>query len=177
VDQGTGQAVRAQFGVRADVAGKTGTTQKNTDGWFILMHPRLVAGSWVGFNDSRITMRSNYWGEGRHNALLVVGDFFQQAFAARLIDGGVEFPFERPQDSIWEPFFDAAKDWLGGIFKDWLFGEGAKPPRRNLQDQATRSEPTQPERREPERQLTKEQLLELLREKQEQRRLENRQWE
>src|SRR5438132_6890002 len=72
VDQGTGQAVRSQFGVRADVAGKTGTTQNNTDGWFILMHPRLVAGSWVGFNDSRVTMRSNYWGEGAHNALLVV---------------------------------------------------------------------------------------------------------
>jgi penicillin-binding protein 1A len=177
VDQGTGQAVRAQFGVRADVAGKTGTTQKNTDGWFILMHPRLVAGSWVGFNDSRVTMRSNYWGEGKHNALLVVGDFFQQTLAARLIDGGTEFPFARPQDSIWEPFFDAAKDWLGGIFKDWLFGESAKPPRRNLQDQAARPEPTPREPREPERPLTKEQLLELLREKQERRRQENRQWE
>jgi penicillin-binding protein 1A len=169
--------VRAQFGVRADVAGKTGTTQKNTDGWFILMHPRLVAGSWVGFNDSRVTMRSNYWGEGKHNALLVVGDFFQQTLAARLIDGGTEFPFARPQDSIWEPFFDAAKDWLGGIFKDWLFGESAKPPRRNLQDQAARPEPTPREPREPERPLTKEQLLELLREKQERRRQENRQWE
>ena len=177
VDQGTGQAVRAQFGVRADVAGKTGTTQKNTDGWFVLMHPRLVAGSWVGFNDSRVTMRSNYWGEGRHNALLVVGDFFQQALALRLIDGGAEFPFERPQDSIWEPFFDAAKDWLGGIFKDWLFGESARPPRRNLQDQAARSEPTVREQKEPERRLTKEQLLEQLKERQEQRRLENRQWE
>ena len=77
VDQGTGQAVRTQFGVRADVAGKTGTTQENTDGWFILMHPRLVAGAWVGFNDSRITMRSDYWGQGAHNALLLVGDFFQ----------------------------------------------------------------------------------------------------
>ena len=75
VDQGTGQAVRTGFGLRADVAGKTGTTQKNTDGWFILMHRRLVAGSWVGFNDARITMRSNYWGEGGHNALLLVGDF------------------------------------------------------------------------------------------------------
>ena len=70
VDLGTGQVVRARFGIRADVAGKTGTTQKNTDGWFILMHPRLVAGSWVGFNDSRVTMRSNYWGEGGHNAAL-----------------------------------------------------------------------------------------------------------
>ena len=97
VDQGTGQAVRAQFGVRADVAGKTGTTQKNTDGWFILMHPRLVAGSWVGFNDSRITMRSNYWGQGAHNALLVVGDFFQHALDARFIDSAAQFPFARPQ--------------------------------------------------------------------------------
>jgi penicillin-binding protein 1A len=176
VDQGTGQAVRAQFGLRADVAGKTGTTQKNTDGWFILMHPRLVAGTWVGFNDARVTMRSNYWGEGRHNALLVVGDFFQQALAARLIDGGAEFPFARPQDSILEPFFDAAKEWLGGVFKDWLFGERSKPPRRNLQDQATRSEPAQRAPREPERQLTKEQL-ELSREKREQRRLESRGWE
>jgi penicillin-binding protein 1A len=42
------------------VGRKTGTTQKSTDGWFILIHPRLVAGAWVGFNDARITMRSNY---------------------------------------------------------------------------------------------------------------------
>ena len=174
VDQGTGQAVRTQFGVRADVAGKTGTTQNNTDGWFILMHPRLVAGSWVGFNDSRVTMRSNYWGEGAHNALLVVGDFFQQTLAARLIDGGAEFPFARPHESIWEPFFDAAKEWFGGIFKDWLFGERAKPPRSDLQAEGPRSEPTQ---RELERQPTKEQLLEILRQKQEQRRQENRERE
>jgi len=178
VDQGTGQAVRTQFGVRTDVAGKTGTTQKNTDGWFILMHPRLVAGSWIGFNDSRITMRSNYWGEGAHNALLVVGDFFQQTLASRLIDGGAEFPFARPHDSIWEPFFDAAKEWFGGIFKDWLFGERVKPPARSdLQGEATRYEQTQREQREPERQPTKEKLLELLRQKQEQRRQENRETE
>jgi len=178
VDQGTGQAVRTQFGLRADVAGKTGTTQKNTDGWFILMHPRLVAGSWVGFNDSRVTMRSNYWGEGAHNALLVVGDFFQQTLASRLIDGGAEFPFARPHDSIWEPFFDAAKEWFGGIFKDWLFGERAKPPARSdLQSEAPRYEQTQREQRELGRQPTKEQLLELLRQKQEQRRQENRERE
>jgi penicillin-binding protein 1A len=170
--------VRTQFGLRADVAGKTGTTQKNTDGWFILMHPRLVAGSWVGFNDSRVTMRSNYWGEGAHNALLVVGDFFQQTLASRLIDGGAEFPFARPHDSIWEPFFDAAKEWFGGIFKDWLFGERAKPPARSdLQGEAPRYEQTQREQRELGRQPTKEQLLELLRQKQEQRRQENREKE
>ena len=178
VDQGTGQAVRTQFGVRADVAGKTGTTQKNTDGWFILMHPRLVAGSWVGFNDSRVTMRSNYWGEGAHNALLVVGDFFQQTLASRLIDGGAQFPFARPQDSIWEPLFDSAKEWFGGIFKDWLFGERtqSRPP-RDVQGEASRSEPTQREQRQPGRQPTKEQLSELLKQKQEQQRQENRERE
>jgi penicillin-binding protein 1A len=130
VDQGTGQAVRAQFGVRADVAGKTGTTQKNTDGWFILMHPRLVAGSWVGFNDPRVTMRSNYWGGGAHNALFVVGDFFQQTLSAQLIDGGAEFPFARPYDSIWDPVFDATKEWLGGIFRDLFSKEKPNPPPR-----------------------------------------------
>ena len=177
VDQGTGQAVRSQFGLRADVAGKTGTTQKNTDGWFILMHPRLVAGSWVGFNDSRVTMRSNYWGEGAHNALPVVGDFFQQILAARLIDVNAEFPFPRPQDSIWEPHLDAAKDWLFDTVKDWLFGARAKPPRRDLQREATRPEPSQREQKELERQLTKEQILDLLKQKQEQRRQENRERE
>ena len=79
VSQGTGSAARARFGLAADLAGKTGTTQNNTDGWFILMHPNLVAGSWVGFNDARVTMRSSYWGQGGHNAGLVVGDFFRSA--------------------------------------------------------------------------------------------------
>jgi penicillin-binding protein 1A len=173
VDQGTGQAVRTQFGLRADVAGKTGTTQKNTDGWFILMHPRLVAGSWVGFNDPRVTMRSNYWGEGAHSALPVVSDFFQQTFASRLVDGGAEFPFARPYDSIWEPLYDAAKDWLGGIFRDWLLKERANARRRDLQEETPQPELTQRER-ELERQLTKEQLLEVFRQKLEQQRQENR---
>jgi penicillin-binding protein 1A len=92
VSQGTGTAIRGRFGIVADVAGKTGTTQNNTDGWFILMHPGIVAGAWVGFNDARVTMRSSYWGQGGHNAILVVGDFFRDALKAGLIDAKAEFP-------------------------------------------------------------------------------------
>ena len=125
VDLGTGQLIRARFGLRADLAGKTGTTQKNTDGWFILMHPQLVAGAWVGFNDSRVTMRSNYWGEGGHNAVLLVGDFFQRALDARLIDDGARFPYPRQRDFILEPYMDAAKD-LFDTLSDWLFGGKTK---------------------------------------------------
>jgi penicillin-binding protein 1A len=98
VRQGTGQLVRQQFGINADVAGKTGTTQNNTDGWFILMHPELVAGAWIGFNDQRVTMRSSYWGQGGHNAILVVGDFFRNALRQRQIDAAATFP--RPERQI-----------------------------------------------------------------------------
>jgi penicillin-binding protein 1A len=111
VNQGTGQAIRSRFGIRADVAGKTGTTQNNTDGWFILMHPRLVAGAWVGFNDPRVTMRSDHWGQGKHNALLPVGDFFQQTLNARLIDSRAEFP--KANDSLFAPIFDFFEQWFG----------------------------------------------------------------
>jgi penicillin-binding protein 1A len=92
VTRGTGQAVKAQFGIVADIAGKTGTTQNNTDGWFILMHPNLVAGAWVGFNDSRVTMRSDYWGQGGHNAVMVVGDFFKDTLKGKLLNAKAQFP-------------------------------------------------------------------------------------
>ena len=90
IDQGTGASIRSRFGIRADVAGKTGTTQDNTDGWFILMHPQLVAGAWVGFNDNRVTMGDS-WGQGARSALPIVGEFFQRALKAKVVDQRVRF--------------------------------------------------------------------------------------
>ncbi len=92
VNRGTAARVRTTFGIDADVAGKTGTTQYGADGWFILMHPQLVAGSWIGFNDPRVIFRSDYWGQGGNNALLVVGDFFSQAVRTGALERGVAFP-------------------------------------------------------------------------------------
>ena len=100
VNRGTGTAVRYRFGVTGDVAGKTGTTQNNADGWFILMHPNLVAGAWVGFNDNRVTMRSNYWGQGGHNAILLVGDFFRTALDDGKIDKDALFPGGRKPEPV-----------------------------------------------------------------------------
>ncbi|RJF96314.1 penicillin-binding protein 1A [Noviherbaspirillum saxi] len=123
VNQGTGRAIRSQFGIHADVAGKTGTTQNNTDGWFILMHPRLVAGSWVGFNDARVTMRSDYWGQGARTALPVVGDFYRKTLHARLIESGARFP--KPKDSFFESMLDKVVELLG-----WEKDEPPAPPAR-----------------------------------------------
>ena len=92
INRGTGTAIRNRFGINADVAGKTGTTQNNADGWFIMMHPNLVAGAWVGFNDNRVNMRSAYWGQGGHNAALLVGDFFKAALDSGKLDGDAQFP-------------------------------------------------------------------------------------
>jgi penicillin-binding protein 1A len=92
VERGTGRGIREAHGIQADVAGKTGTTQNNADGWFMLMHPHLVTGAWVGFNDPRVTMRSDHWGQGAHNALHVVGDFTRLALADRAIDASATFP-------------------------------------------------------------------------------------
>lgn len=97
VSRGTGAGIRTRFGIRADVAGKTGTTQDNTDSWFILMHPQLVAGAWVGFDDGRVTL-GNYWGEGARSALPVVGAFYDMALRTRVIDQDVRFsPETRPR--------------------------------------------------------------------------------
>ena len=104
VDQGTGAAIRSRFGLRADLAGKTGTTQDNTDGWFILMHPQLVAGAWVGFNDNRVTM-GNAWGPGAQSALPMVGSFFQQAIKARVIDPQVRFATPEASGRVIDPGF------------------------------------------------------------------------
>ncbi len=92
VQQGTGTQVRSRFRLAGDLAGKTGTSQNNADGWFILMHPQLVTAAWVGFNDSRVTMRSDHWGQGGHNAVLLVGEFFKNALKQGHVDGKASFP-------------------------------------------------------------------------------------
>jgi penicillin-binding protein 1A len=111
VQTGTGAAVRNEFRLRGDLAGKTGTTQKNTDGWFMLMSPRLIAGAWVGFNDARVAMRGNYWGQGGHNALRLVGAFFKEGQDAGVIDMQATFPeVERDVPPPAAPASDAAAE-------------------------------------------------------------------
>ncbi|HEX5698422.1 MAG TPA: transglycosylase domain-containing protein [Rhodoferax sp.] len=95
IDEGTGAAIRYRYGIQADVAGKTGTTQDNTDGWFIMMSRQLVAGARVGYNDNSVTMGS--WGQGARSALPMVGEVFQQAFRSRWLDPAAEFDIPRPR--------------------------------------------------------------------------------
>ena len=114
INRGTGVRIRNQFGITADVAGKTGTTQNNADGWFLLMHPHLVAGAWVGFESPAVAFRSNYWGQGAHNALLLVGDFFREA-EPLLPDAEFATPVRYQEPGS---IFERAGRWLGSVWDD-----------------------------------------------------------
>ena len=115
INKGTGVAIRSRYGINADVAGKTGTTQDNTDGWFIMMHPQMVAGAWVGFNDGRITLRSDYWGQGAHSALPIVGQFFQQALRGKIIDTNLKFVDEKER-SVLGDAIGSVRNWVVDLF-------------------------------------------------------------
>jgi penicillin-binding protein 1A len=78
VNEGTAARLRYQYGIYNDVAGKTGTTQSNADGWFMAMTPKLVIGSWVGADDPRIRFRRTDLGQGSSTALPITGVFLKQ---------------------------------------------------------------------------------------------------
>ena len=78
VNAGTAKRLRSQYGFKFDIAGKTGTTQNQSDGWFIGITPNLVAGAWVGANDRRIHFQSISDGQGARTALPIWASFFEK---------------------------------------------------------------------------------------------------
>jgi penicillin-binding protein 1A len=77
VHEGTASRLRWKYGVLNDVAGKTGTTQANADGWFMAVTPNLVVGTWVGGDDPRIRFRSTELGQGSNTALPMYAYFMK----------------------------------------------------------------------------------------------------
>lgn len=69
VNEGTAQRLRYKYGLTNDIAGKTGTTQDNRDGWFVGITPNLVSVTWAGANDHRISFPSTSIGQGANSAL------------------------------------------------------------------------------------------------------------
>jgi penicillin-binding protein 1A len=80
VDGGTGRGIRTVYKIPGEFAGKTGTTQNNSDGWFIGLTPELVTGCWVGADDPRVHFRTTTYGQGAYMALPIVGKFFYKTY-------------------------------------------------------------------------------------------------
>lgn len=81
--RGTGSGLRNRYGVRSDVAGKTGTTQDQADGWFVGFTDDLVVGAWVGAAYPNIRWRSLREGQGARTALPIAGQFLRAYERAR----------------------------------------------------------------------------------------------
>lgn len=81
VNEGTGTKIRTVYRIPGDFAGKTGTTQNQSDGWFVGLTPKLVTGSWVGAEDPGIHFRTITFGQGSYMALPIVGRFYEKLYA------------------------------------------------------------------------------------------------
>ena len=71
---------RSWGGITAPTAGKTGTTQNNSDGWFVGITPELVTGVWVGAEDRAVRFKSMTWGQGGRMALPIYGYYMQRIY-------------------------------------------------------------------------------------------------
>ena len=85
-------------GFNTPFAGKTGTTQNQSDGWFVGFTPELVAGVWTGANYRSIHFEDITRGQGSNMALPVFGRFFKQVFADSTLNYSQNFEFEKPEN-------------------------------------------------------------------------------
>ena len=95
VESGTGGRIRATYKLMNPIAGKTGTTSNNSDGWFMGLTPSLVTGVWVGCDDRSVHFRSTALGQGATMALPIWALYMQKVYADKSL-GIKKDDFERP---------------------------------------------------------------------------------
>lgn len=99
VQYGTGARLRGQYKLTAPIAGKTGTTQNQSDGWFIGITPDLAAGCWVGAEDRAVHFRTVELGQGARMAMPIWALFMQRVYADKTITISTG-DFEKPSGPL-----------------------------------------------------------------------------
>ncbi|MEC8274011.1 MAG: transglycosylase domain-containing protein [Bacteroidota bacterium] len=97
ITMGTGVRLRRKYRFENEIGGKTGTTQNNSDGWFVGITPNLVTGVWSGNEDRSVHFRSTFYGQGANMALPVWAEYMQRVYADSLTLGIYPESFEIPQ--------------------------------------------------------------------------------
>ena len=124
VNAGTGSRLRQYIPREVEAGGKTGTSNRNRDGWFMCVTPKLVAGAWVGGEDQSVHLLSR--GEGGVVALPIVGEFLKRVYDNGSLGLARDDRFVRP---VSVPRYDCEQevdpeDWRAaetGIAEDDLF--------------------------------------------------------
>jgi len=81
IEEGTGKRLRSQYDLNNPIGGKTGTTNDNSDGWFIGITPHLVTGIWTGCENRDIHFRTQSLGEGANSALPIFALYMKKVYA------------------------------------------------------------------------------------------------
>jgi penicillin-binding protein 1A len=106
VESGTGSRLRGKYGLTNPIAGKTGTTQSNSDGWFMGLTPDLVTGVWVGGDDRTIRFRTTSLGQGANMALPIWALYMKKIYADNQLQL-TRGDFERPE-GLKEDYFNCS---------------------------------------------------------------------
>jgi penicillin-binding protein 1A len=96
VDGGTGSRLRFKYNLKGDIAGKTGTTNNNSDAWFMGITPTLVSGMWVGGDDRDIHFDSMAWGQGATMALPIFALYMQKIYKDKRLGYSENAIFDLP---------------------------------------------------------------------------------
>ncbi len=107
IDNGTGQRIRYRYKIEAPMGGKTGTTNDNSDGWFMAFTPSLVAGTWVGGDERSISFDLMKYGQGASMALPIFANFIKKVYEDERLPYNEEEQFIYPED--FDPCANAAK--------------------------------------------------------------------
>lgn len=97
---GTGVRLRFKYGMTGPIAGKTGTTQNHSDGWFMGSTPTLLSGAWVGCEDRAAHFRGILYGQGASMALPVWAYYMQKVYADSSLNYSPKDAFEKPSKKI-----------------------------------------------------------------------------
>lgn len=98
VDGGTGSRLRYKYGIECQMGAKTGTTNRNSDAWFIGVTPNLVSGCWVGGEDRDIHFDSMTMGQGATMALPIYAYYMKKVYRDKMLPYSDTDVFEIPED-------------------------------------------------------------------------------
>lgn len=120
VNKGTAARLRSTYGLKNAIAGKTGTTQDNKDGWFVGIMPKLVTVTWIGNDNQQIGFSSTGLGQGANSALPIFAKYLQRLNADPKYNSITSAVFETPSAAVLSAL-DCEPAKKDGFFKR-LFG-------------------------------------------------------
>ncbi|MDP2175973.1 MAG: transglycosylase domain-containing protein [Bacteroidota bacterium] len=118
--RGTGQRLHSKYKVEGWVGGKTGTTQSNSDGWFMGVTKDLVCATWVGCDSRKVRFRSTAYGQGAHAALPIFAHFIKKAKADKSLGISLD-PIDKPEQEL------SIETNCGQYFEEGEIDEYGKP--------------------------------------------------